>query len=148
LAAVIYYPFGAEHVNVQSRLQSPNIDAVAFAGESEESVNAAVGLVLAKLGGRRQPGCRPQMRKGESATPETYPGWRMRPFTLWSRRRHIGVSRGTTSVRGNSATSRITRLFWTSSRKRWRSATECSCPVDGSCAWSGVYVCRAVRTAD
>jgi len=53
MAAVIYYPFVAEHVNVQSRLQSPNIDAVAFAGESEESVNAAVGLVLAKLGVRK-----------------------------------------------------------------------------------------------
>ena len=53
MAAVIYYPFVAEHVNVQSRLQSPNIDAVAFAGESGESVDAAVGLVLAKLGVRR-----------------------------------------------------------------------------------------------
>jgi len=51
--AIIYYPFTAEHVNVQSRLQSPNIHAVAFAGELQDSVDMAVGLVLAKLGVRR-----------------------------------------------------------------------------------------------
>ena len=51
--AIIYYPFVSEHVNVQSRLQSPDIDAVAFAGESRASVDSAVGLVLAKLGARK-----------------------------------------------------------------------------------------------
>ena len=51
--AIIYYPFVSEHVNVQSRLQSPDIEAVAFAGESSDSVDAAVGLVLAKLGARK-----------------------------------------------------------------------------------------------
>ena len=52
-AAVIYYPFVTEHVNIQNRLNSPNIDAVAFAGESAESIGSAVGLVLAKLGIRK-----------------------------------------------------------------------------------------------
>jgi len=51
--AIIYYPFVSEHVNVQSRLQSPDIDAVAFAAESADSVDTAVGLVLAKLGARK-----------------------------------------------------------------------------------------------
>jgi hypothetical protein len=52
-AAIIYYPFVTEHVNIQNRLNSPNIDAVAFAGESAESVRSAVGLVLAKLAVRK-----------------------------------------------------------------------------------------------
>ena len=52
-AAIIYYPFITEHVNIQNRLNSPNVDAVAFAGESAESVGSAVGLVLAKLGVRK-----------------------------------------------------------------------------------------------
>ena len=52
-AAIIYYPFVTEHVNIQNRLNSPNIDAVAFAGESAESIGSAVGLVLAKLGARK-----------------------------------------------------------------------------------------------
>jgi len=51
--AIIYYPFVSDHVNVRSRLQSPDIDAVAFAGESADSVDAAVGLMLAKLGARK-----------------------------------------------------------------------------------------------
>ena len=52
-AAIIYYPFVTEHVNIQNRLNSPNVDAVAFAGESAESIGSAVGLVLAKLGVRK-----------------------------------------------------------------------------------------------
>jgi hypothetical protein len=48
-AAIIYYPFVTEHVNIQNRLDSPNIEAVGFAGESNESVRSGVGLVLAKL---------------------------------------------------------------------------------------------------
>jgi len=52
-AAVIYYPFPQEHANVQNRLQSPNIDAVAFASDSDESIETAARLVLAKLGALR-----------------------------------------------------------------------------------------------
>lgn len=49
-AAVVYYPFVDEHVNVQHRLQSANVDAVVFAGETEESVQNAVRMLLAHLG--------------------------------------------------------------------------------------------------
>lgn len=52
-AAIIYYPFVAEHVNIQNRLNSPDIDAVAFAGETADSIGSAVGLVLGKLGIRK-----------------------------------------------------------------------------------------------
>jgi len=48
-AAVIYYPFITEHINVQNRLESANIDAVSFAAESEESVDSAVRMLLAQL---------------------------------------------------------------------------------------------------
>ncbi len=47
---VFYYPFIDEQTNVQSRLDSPFIDAVFFAGSSPESVNSAVKLLLGKLG--------------------------------------------------------------------------------------------------
>ncbi|MDM8008305.1 MAG: hypothetical protein QUV05_19365 [Phycisphaerae bacterium] len=49
-AAVVYYPFTAEHVNVQSRLESPNIDAVCFASQSAEQVLVAIGLIVDRLG--------------------------------------------------------------------------------------------------
>jgi len=52
-AAVVYYPFTAEHVNVQNRLASPNIDAVCFTSQSEEQVFVAVGLLVDRLGIRR-----------------------------------------------------------------------------------------------
>lgn len=52
-AAVIYYPFPMEHVNVQHRLQSESVDAVVFAGESEESVDNAIRMLLATLGEER-----------------------------------------------------------------------------------------------
>jgi len=39
-----------EQINVQDRLRSDNIDAIAFAAESEESINNAVRLLLSKLG--------------------------------------------------------------------------------------------------
>lgn len=48
--AVIYYPFIEEHINVQNRLDSPNIDGVVFASETKESVSNAVKLLLAKIG--------------------------------------------------------------------------------------------------
>jgi hypothetical protein len=53
-AAVVYYPFTAEHVNVQHRLSSPAIDAVCFASQSAEQVHVAVGLLIDKLGVRRR----------------------------------------------------------------------------------------------
>jgi hypothetical protein len=48
-AAVVYYPFTAEHVNVQHRLESPHIDAVVFASQSQEQLQTAVGLLLGRL---------------------------------------------------------------------------------------------------
>lgn len=47
--AVIYYPFIDEHVNIQSRLRSANIDVVVFASESEESIENAIRLLLSTL---------------------------------------------------------------------------------------------------
>src|SRR5205823_3267683 len=37
--AVVYYPFPAQHVNVQSRLKSEYIDGIFFAGESLSSIS-------------------------------------------------------------------------------------------------------------
>lgn len=48
--AVVYYPFTAEHGNIRDRLQSPSIDSVQFAGQSQQSINQAVRLLLAKFG--------------------------------------------------------------------------------------------------
>jgi len=48
--AVIYYPFIEEHVNVQNRLRSPDIDGIVFASESDESIENAVKLLLSALG--------------------------------------------------------------------------------------------------
>lgn len=47
--AVIYYPFIDEHVNIQSRLRSANIDAVVFASESDASIESAIRLLLSTL---------------------------------------------------------------------------------------------------
>jgi len=52
--AIVYYPFTAEHVNVQHRLESPEIDAVVFASQSQEQLSTAVGLMLDKLDLRRR----------------------------------------------------------------------------------------------
>jgi hypothetical protein len=49
-AAVIYYPFIEEHVNVQHRLRSEAIDSVVFASQSRESVDSAVRMLLSALG--------------------------------------------------------------------------------------------------
>ena len=54
-AAVIYYPFTAEHVNVQHRLESPDIEAVAFAAHSKEQLWTAIGLMIDKLNIRKRP---------------------------------------------------------------------------------------------
>jgi len=49
-AAVVYYPFTAEHVNVQSRLESPSIDAICFASQGLEQIRVAIGLLVDRLG--------------------------------------------------------------------------------------------------
>jgi hypothetical protein len=49
---VIYYPFFHEHINVENRLRSSNIDGIAFATESDESIGDAVRLLLSSLGVR------------------------------------------------------------------------------------------------
>jgi len=48
-AAVVYYPFTAEHVNVQSRLESRYIDAVCFASQGGEQIGVAIGLLVDQL---------------------------------------------------------------------------------------------------
>lgn len=48
-AAVVYYPFTAEHLNVQSRLESRFIDAVCFASQSGEQIGVAIGLLVDQL---------------------------------------------------------------------------------------------------
>jgi hypothetical protein len=47
--AVVYYPFATEHVNVENRLRSADIDAVSFAGQTTDSIETAVRLLLDKL---------------------------------------------------------------------------------------------------
>jgi len=49
-AAVIYYPFIDEHINIQNRLSSENIDAISFASESKGSIENAARMLLARLG--------------------------------------------------------------------------------------------------
>ena len=44
--AVIYYPFIEEHINIQSRLRSENIDGVVFASESNASIHNAVKMLI------------------------------------------------------------------------------------------------------
>ena len=46
---VIYYPFIDEHINIQSRLTSANIEGVVFASESGDSIRNAVNLLLSIL---------------------------------------------------------------------------------------------------
>ncbi len=49
--AVIYYPFIDEHVNIQNRLRSANINSVVFASQEDESIENAVRMLLSTLGG-------------------------------------------------------------------------------------------------
>jgi len=44
--AVVYYPFIEEHVNIQNRLRSSNIDCVVFASETKESIESATRMLL------------------------------------------------------------------------------------------------------
>lgn len=48
--AIVYYPFIEEHVNVQNRLRSENIESVVFASEAKESIENAVKMLLPTLG--------------------------------------------------------------------------------------------------
>jgi len=48
-AAIIYYPFIDEHINIQNRLSSPNIDIVSFASESSDSIENAIRMLLSSL---------------------------------------------------------------------------------------------------
>jgi hypothetical protein len=48
-AAVIYYPFIDEHINIQSRLTLSEIDAIAFASDDDSSIDNAVQHLLATL---------------------------------------------------------------------------------------------------
>lgn len=48
--AVIYYPFIEEHVNIENRLRSANIDGIVFASEAKGSVDNAVRMLLSSLG--------------------------------------------------------------------------------------------------
>lgn len=47
---VIYYPFIEEHVNIQNRLRSGDIDCVVFASEAKESIGSAIRMLLSSLG--------------------------------------------------------------------------------------------------
>lgn len=48
-AAVVYYPFTAEHTNVRSRLESPHINTVSFASQGDEQIGVAIGLLVDQL---------------------------------------------------------------------------------------------------
>jgi len=48
-AAIIYYPFIEEHVNIQNRLASDDVDAVYFASESRSSVESALRMLLSRI---------------------------------------------------------------------------------------------------
>jgi len=47
---VIYYPFIEEHVNIQNRLRSSDINCVVFASEAKESIETAIRMLLSSLG--------------------------------------------------------------------------------------------------
>lgn len=49
--AVVYYPFIDEHVNIQNRLRSSNIDGIVFASQEDQSIENAVRRLLSTLGG-------------------------------------------------------------------------------------------------
>ncbi len=48
--ALVYYPFPTQHINVQSRVESPDIDALFFAGETESSIANAADLLVGRVG--------------------------------------------------------------------------------------------------
>lgn len=48
-AAIIYYPYVSEHVNIRSRLTNSSVDGVMFASESIDSIETAAQLLLAQF---------------------------------------------------------------------------------------------------
>ena len=48
--AVVYYPFIEEHINIQNRLRSEDVEGVVFASEMNESIDSAVRMLLSTLG--------------------------------------------------------------------------------------------------
>jgi len=48
--AIVYYPFIEEHVNVQNRLRSEDIEGVVFASEAKESIENAAKMLFPTLG--------------------------------------------------------------------------------------------------
>ncbi|MGG1398958.1 DNA methyltransferase [Bacillus salipaludis] len=46
--AIIYYPFTTEHLNLQTRLNDPNIDGIFFATESYSSIEQQAKFILSK----------------------------------------------------------------------------------------------------
>ncbi len=47
--AVIYYPFIDEHVNIQNRLKSEDIDEVVFTSQSEENIENSCKMLISSL---------------------------------------------------------------------------------------------------
>ncbi len=47
---VVYYPFIEEHINIQNRLRSKDIDSIIFASEAKESIENAIRMLLSTLG--------------------------------------------------------------------------------------------------
>ncbi len=56
--AVIYYPFIDEHMNIQNRLKSEDIDEVIFASQSEENIENSCKMLLSSLKNRIREGCK------------------------------------------------------------------------------------------
>jgi hypothetical protein len=48
--AVVYYPFPNQHINLQSRLHSPYINEIFFAGETPSSITNAADMLVGKFG--------------------------------------------------------------------------------------------------
>jgi hypothetical protein len=48
--AVVYYPFPNQHINLQSRLHSPYINEIFFAGETPSSISNAADMLVGKFG--------------------------------------------------------------------------------------------------
>ncbi len=64
-AAIIYYPFVAEHDHIRSRLKSPNIEVVAFASESKMDMELAAKILSEAFGLRA---AQPQADSGDTGS--------------------------------------------------------------------------------
>ena len=47
--AIVYFPFQSQHSNLLSRLNSPHIDGVYFAGEFDSSISTAMDLLASEI---------------------------------------------------------------------------------------------------